>query len=164
RALVSIPHARGARRTRRTMKRRGGVARDGKGECQSERGRGSASDRERTSILGVIRCAILGLVQGLVGGRSQILSYRTLTVALGLFALVVGAIAEHATGQSRSAPGTGFTKSVEVDRSTYFRLKVKLAYKGEPQDFDIVVGCNVRQTNYKDGGRTVEVGLVPTVF
>lgn len=57
-----------------------------------------------------------------------------------------------------------FVKSVEEDRGTYYRLKVKLAYKGEPQDFDIVVGCNAKQTNYKDGGRTVEVGLVPQVF
>ena len=29
------------------------------------------------------------------------------------------------------------------DHGNYFRLKVKVAYKGEPQDFDIVVGCNV---------------------
>jgi hypothetical protein len=54
--------------------------------------------------------------------------------------------------------------SVKTDRSTYYRLKVKLAYKGEPQDFDIVVGCNVRQTFYKEGGNTYEAGLVPTVF
>jgi hypothetical protein len=57
-----------------------------------------------------------------------------------------------------------FTKSIEEDRSVYYRLKVDLAYKGEPQHFDIVVGCNVRQINYRDGGRTVEVGLIPTVF
>jgi hypothetical protein len=57
-----------------------------------------------------------------------------------------------------------FTKSVEQDRSVYYRLKVNLTYNGEPQDFDIVVGCNVRQISYLDGGRTVEVGLVPTVF
>lgn len=57
-----------------------------------------------------------------------------------------------------------FVKSVQEDRGTYFRLKVKLTYKTEPQDFDIVVGCNVRQINYKDNSRTYEVGLVPTVF
>jgi hypothetical protein len=54
--------------------------------------------------------------------------------------------------------------SVTEDRSTYYRLKVKLAYKGEPQDFDIVVGCNVRETFYKEGGSTYEAGLIPTVF
>ena len=57
-----------------------------------------------------------------------------------------------------------FTKSVERDNSTYYRLKVSLTYKGEPQNFDIVVGCNVKQTNYMDGGRTLEVGLFPSVF
>jgi hypothetical protein len=54
-------------------------------------------------------------------------------------------------------------KSVEVDRGTYFRLKVKLTYKGEPQDFNIVVGCNVRNIRYKGGGRTYEAGLIPTL-
>jgi len=57
-----------------------------------------------------------------------------------------------------------FVRSIENDRGTYYRLKVKLTYKGEPQDFDVVIGCNVHQINYKDGGRTYEVGLVPTVF
>jgi hypothetical protein len=62
-----------------------------------------------------------------------------------------------------------FTKSIEtttVDngKGTYYRLKVKLAYKGEPQDFDIVVGCNVKRITYKDNSTTYEAGLVPTVF
>jgi hypothetical protein len=57
-----------------------------------------------------------------------------------------------------------FTKSIVRDTGTYYRLKVKLTYWGTPQDFDIVVGCNVRQINYKDGSNTYEVGLVPTVF
>src|SRR5580692_5173384 len=57
-----------------------------------------------------------------------------------------------------------FIKSIEEDHGTYYRLKVKLAYKGEMQDFDIVVGCNVKQINYKDNSNTYEVGLVPTVF
>jgi hypothetical protein len=57
-----------------------------------------------------------------------------------------------------------YAASIEVDRGTYYRLKVKLAYKGEPQDFDIVVGCNVVQTHYQFGGTSYEVGLVPTLF
>jgi hypothetical protein len=62
-----------------------------------------------------------------------------------------------------------FTKSVDVksagdDRATYYRLKVNLAYKGEPLDLDIVVGCNVRITTYKDNDRTVEVGVAPMVY
>lgn len=57
-----------------------------------------------------------------------------------------------------------FVKSVTRDTGTYYRLKVKLTYKSEPEDFDIVVACNVLQTNYMDGGRTYEVGLTPSVF
>jgi hypothetical protein len=57
-----------------------------------------------------------------------------------------------------------FVRSIEEDHGTYYRLKVKLTYKGEPQDFDIVVGCNVRVVTYKDSSTTYEVGLVPTVF
>ena len=41
---------------------------------------------------------------------------------------------------------------------------MKLAYKGEPQDFNIVVGCNVREIFYKEGGSTYEAGLIPSVF
>jgi hypothetical protein len=55
-------------------------------------------------------------------------------------------------------------ESLKEDRSTYYRLKVKLAYKGEAQDFDIVVGCNVREIFYKESGSTYEVGLIPSVF
>jgi hypothetical protein len=63
------------------------------------------------------------------------------------------------------ADGLSFVKSIEEDHGTYYRLKVKLAYKGEPQNFDIVVGCNVRVINYKGGGgNTYEAGLIPTVF
>jgi hypothetical protein len=65
--------------------------------------------------------------------------------------------------------GLSFAKSVEVnspgqDRATYYRLKVNLAYKGELLDFDIVVGCNVRVTTYKDNDRTFEVGVAPMVY
>ncbi len=81
-----------------------------------------------------------------------------LTGAAVLAALVLGSNA----GQALF--GWSSTESVEVDRGTYFRLKVKLTYKGEPQDFDIVVGCNAVQINYEDGSRTSEVGLVPTVY
>lgn len=62
-----------------------------------------------------------------------------------------------------------FTKSVKVsapgqDRSYYYRFKANFAYKGEPLDFDIVVGCNVRITTYKDNDRTVDVGVAPMAF
>src|SRR5579863_4883630 len=58
-----------------------------------------------------------------------------------------------------------YVQSIVDDHGTYYRLKVKLTYWGVPEDFDIVVGCNVHIINYKGGGgSTYEVGLVPTVF
>jgi hypothetical protein len=65
--------------------------------------------------------------------------------------------------------GLSFTKSIQIttpgqDRGYYYRFKASYTYKGEPLDFDIVVGCRVRITTYKDNDRTVEVGVVPTVF
>ncbi|CUT12163.1 hypothetical protein BF49_3243 [Bradyrhizobium sp.] len=62
-----------------------------------------------------------------------------------------------------------FTKSVKVatpgeDRGYYYRFKASYDYKGEPLHFDIVVGCRVKITTYKDNDRTVEVGLVPAIF
>lgn len=42
-----------------------------------------------------------------------------------------------------------FTKSVEVDRETYHRLKTDLMSQGEPVPVDSVIGCH---------SRTVEAG------
>jgi hypothetical protein len=96
---------------------------------------------------------------------------RALRIPLPWFVTVVAvaAVGGVTFGAFREIPRIlfgrpSFAQSVTKDDSTYYRLKVKLAYKGEPQDFDIVVGCNVRQINYKDGGSTYEVGLMPTVF
>jgi len=77
--------------------------------------------------------------------------------ALIVFAIIFAAgVTLLRTDVGRALMGrSGYTKSVEEDRGTYFRLKVKLTYKSEPQDFDIVVGCNVRQTNCKDNSRSV---------
>ena len=60
--------------------------------------------------------------------------------------------------------GWSYTERVEVDQGTYFRLKFDVAYKGEPQQFDIVVGCHVQDIVYKDGNTTHEVGLIPTLY
>ncbi len=85
--------------------------------------------------------------------------------------LLVGALFALARGSLSASPiisalfgNWDFAKSVQQDKGVYFRLKVKLAYKGEPQDFDIVVSCNARQINYRDGSRTYEAGLTPSVF
>lgn len=78
-------------------------------------------------------------------------------------AVVVGWAAMADSGR-RQTSGWTFAESAEVDRGTYFRLKVDFTYKGEPQHFDLVVGCNVQNIRYKDGSGTYEAGLVPTVY
>src|SRR5579864_1028420 len=80
--------------------------------------------------------------------------------------LLVGAFLGLRGGAGQALFGNaGFVKSITDDHGTYYRLKVKLTYWGVPEDFDIVVGCNVHIINYKGGGgSTYEVGLVPTVF
>jgi hypothetical protein len=91
-------------------------------------------------------------------------------VVVVVFVIVVAVFAIANSERGRILFGRwSFTKSVDVkstgdDRATYYRLKVNLAYKGEPLDFDIVVGCNVRVTTYKDNDRTVEVGVAPMAF
>jgi hypothetical protein len=90
---------------------------------------------------------------------------RTSIVALAAVAIAAALFALSRTDAGQALLGRwSFTKSLVVHQGYYFRLKVKLAYKGEPQDFDIVVGCNVRVTTYKDNSNTYEAGLVPTVF
>lgn len=91
--------------------------------------------------------------------------------ALGVFALfVLGTGVVKAIELTRFLfGGLSFTKSVQIatpgqDRGYYYRFKASYTYKGEPLDFDIVVGCNVRVTTYKDNDRTVEVGIAPMAF
>jgi hypothetical protein len=52
-------------------------------------------------------------------------------------------------------------RAADEEGGPYYRLKVKLAYKGEPQDFDIVVGCKVPAHHYDDITWYVQV---PQVF
>lgn len=86
-----------------------------------------------------------------IGQASWLLAVAAMSIfAVLLFAAFTTTHAQHVASKQ--------------DRTTYYRLKVKLAYKGEPQDFDIVVGCNVREIFYKEGGSTYEAGLIPTVF
>jgi hypothetical protein len=87
-------------------------------------------------------------------------------VAIG--ALLIGGLLAIANTRHAFSPWT-FTKSVDVkkagqDHGYYYRFKASYTYKGEPFDFNIVVGCNVSVTTYKDNDRTVEVGVTPMVF
>jgi hypothetical protein len=87
-----------------------------------------------------------------------------LFAALAGVAVLGVVVASSDFGQTLMMGRWSYTKSVTNDRSRFFRLVVNLAYKGEPVIFDIVVGCNVRVTTYKDNDRTVEVGVAPTAY
>jgi hypothetical protein len=95
---------------------------------------------------------------------------KTVTVwIIVIVLLVLGAGLLPVIDELRAFGSLAFTKSVKVtspgqDRGYYYRFEASLAYKGEPLDFNIVVGCNVRVTTYKDNDRTVEVGVAPMVY
>jgi hypothetical protein len=91
-------------------------------------------------------------------------AWKACAIVLACVAALAAAIAWVADGGRALFGGWSFTESAMLDRGTYFRLKVSLDYKGAPQDFDIVIGCNVLDIDYKDGSNTHEVGLVPTVY
>lgn len=91
-------------------------------------------------------------------------AWKACAIVFACVAALTVAIAWVADGGRALFGGWSFTESARLDRGTYFRLKVKLDYKGAPQNFDIVVGCNVLDIDYKDGSNTHEVGLVPTVY
>jgi len=96
--------------------------------------------------------------------RTQLQSRRFPPKLTSLFAVLTASIVVGVVAAVLAITHAQSTSSVTTDSSTYYRLKVKLAYKGEPQDFDIVVGCNVREIFYKEGGSTYEAGLIPSVF
>jgi hypothetical protein len=86
-----------------------------------------------------------------------------LLLASALFALAQGHLRNSAI-ISALFGNWDFVKSVQRETGTFYRLKVNLTYKGKPQDFDIVVTCGGRETDYRDGGRTVEIGVTPSAF
>jgi hypothetical protein len=87
-------------------------------------------------------------------------------VAVGL--LLVGAPFASASGQT-PLKRDAFTKPTDnkaagQDRGYYYRFKASYSYKGEPLDFNIVVGCNVSIADNLDNSRSVEVGIAPMVY
>lgn len=85
----------------------------------------------------------------------------------GVAIALIGGVVLAAYGQitRRPFPGLDLVQSIMTeDHGTYYRFKVKLTYKREPQDFDIVAGCNTRRTRYPDGGSAYQAGLTPTLF
>lgn len=95
---------------------------------------------------------------------------RKVAVLIGVIVLLVlGTGVVLVIAELRALGGLGFTKSVKInapgqDRAIYYRLNVNLAYKGQPLDLNIVVGCHVKITTYKDSDRTVEVGVAPMAY
>jgi hypothetical protein len=85
-------------------------------------------------------------------------------VVVGTLAVLVAAWATLTERGQMQFGLWSFTKGRHVDQGTYYRLKFDLTYRGEPQHFDVVVGCHVVGIDYKDGSNTREVGLVPTVY
>jgi hypothetical protein len=81
---------------------------------------------------------------------------RVVVAASAIVLLVLGTGLVLAIKQARALlRGVSFAKSIEVtapgqDRGYYYRLKASYTYKGEPLDFDIVVGRRVRITSYED--------------
>jgi hypothetical protein len=101
--------------------------------------------------------------------RSVAKGGRLVVIALAVTILVVLGTGLMLAVETAQTGGFSFTKSVEVkkpgqDRGSYYRFKASYAYKGEPLEFDVVVGCNVSVTTYKDNDRTVEIGIAPMVY
>ncbi|MGJ5041642.1 hypothetical protein [Bradyrhizobium sp. HKCCYLRH1062] len=89
---------------------------------------------------------------------------NALVISLLLVVVVVFFVVKNTPFVQALLGNWDFVKSVDNERGSYYRLKVRLVYNGDLQSFDIVVACDVRQVNYMDGARTLEVGLTPTVF
>jgi hypothetical protein len=60
----------------------------------------------------------------------------------------------------------GFKPEVAVQREEgpFFRVDVKLDYKGKPHDISYVAACNAKVTFYADNSTTREVGVVPNMY
>lgn len=78
--------------------------------------------------------------------------------------ILAAATTAYATLQSGWIGQWSFTKSVEKYEGRFYRVVVDFKYKGEPQKFDFVVGCNVKITRYQDNSRTEDIGLIPAIY
>lgn len=88
--------------------------------------------------------------------------------------LVIAGVVVLATAVAAYMPGflpevfvwkKSFTKSVKKG-GYFFRVKVKLtlASNDEPVDFDVIVACAVKFTNYRDGDRSFFATMAPELF
>jgi hypothetical protein len=81
-------------------------------------------------------------------------------VLFGLALLVLAAAIAYA-GFGRP---WSFTRENRTYDGQFFKLDVKLSYKGEPHPISFVVGCKVHGVKYADGSTTRDVGLIPNVY
>lgn len=90
---------------------------------------------------------------------------RDVFASAPLLLLVVGALAFWNSETGRAMTGRwSYSKGVEIDPGVFYRLKFDLTYEGEPQIFDIVVGCSVRRESFADGSASTETGIRPVVY
>lgn len=89
---------------------------------------------------------------------------RWILGAIAAGAVVIAGLAAWSSEYVRLMTGRWYTKVIYADRGTYFRLKFDVTYRGEPQHFDIVFGCNVHDIVYKDGSSSRHAGLIPGVY
>jgi hypothetical protein len=81
-----------------------------------------------------------------------------------VLALAALAIAALALAWFNLARPWSFTVENRTYDGRFFRLDVKLSYKGEPHPISFVVGCKVHGVKYADGSTTREVGLTPIFY
>jgi hypothetical protein len=87
---------------------------------------------------------------------------RTWKAAVTIGAIVAGSIL-WITLSHLSGSHVGFVESAE-DRSVFFRLKASYLHGEEKVDFDIVAGCKVRITNYRDSESSFDAYRDPLFF
>ena len=80
------------------------------------------------------------------------------SAVLGAVVLAIGALVY--ANQS----GFQWTKAHQVSHGPFFRVDVKLKYKGEPLDMSFEVTCSAHITTYADNSNSYDVGLTPNVY
>ncbi len=81
-----------------------------------------------------------------------------------ILALIALAFAGLAAVYAMSYRPWSFTRENRTYDGRFFKVDVKLSYKGEPHPISFVVGCKVHGVKYADGSTTRDVGLIPNFY
>ena len=81
----------------------------------------------------------------------------------GAVLLTLAAVGYFVSLGNGGAVPIGFVKDHQ-DSSRFYRMRVGLSHEGERIDFDIVVGCAIRVTNYIDGDRSFDARHYPATY